>query len=46
MKGQYTHGYSDIGYTAVAFLETLDVLADFNGDSHSLMARDELRQVK
>ena len=41
-RGKHTHGNSDVGHTAVALLETLDVLTDFDSDSHGLMARDEL----
>jgi len=30
--------------TTIALGETLDILANFDGDSHSLMAGDELRR--
>jgi hypothetical protein len=43
-KSQDTHGYSDIGDTTVALLETLDVLANFDSDSYSLVAGDQLRR--
>jgi len=43
-QGKYTHSYADIGHTTVALDEALDILAYFDSDSHSLMARDELRR--
>jgi len=45
-QGWRTYSYADIGHTTVALDETLDVLADFNGDSHSFMARDELLKTE
>lgn len=39
-KSQDTHGYSDVGDTTVALLETLDVLANFDSNSYSLVAGD------
>jgi len=41
--GEHTHSYTDVGHTTVALCETLDILADFDSDSHGLMTRDELR---
>jgi hypothetical protein len=44
IQGKHTHGYADVGNTTVALGETLDILANFDSDSYSLVARDELRQ--
>jgi hypothetical protein len=44
VESKHTHGYSDVSHAAVAFFKVLDVLADFDSDSHGLVARDELRQ--
>ena len=36
------HSYADVGHATVALGETLDVLTDFDGDSHSLVTGNEL----
>ena len=38
------HSYPDVGHTTVTHGETLDILANFDSDSHSFVTRDELRR--
>ena len=45
-QGWRTYSYADVGHTTVALGKTLDVLADFNSNSHSFMAGDELLKTE
>ena len=45
-QGWRTYSYADVGHTTVTLGETLDVLADFNSNSHSFMAGDELLKTE
>ena len=43
IRDKLTHSYADVSHTTVPLGEILDVFADFDGDTHSLMTGDELR---